>query len=165
MSRLKDRFSLKNQVSVLAFFALLMVTVFGGLNIRDNIETSKILSEQEKLLTIKDTLTKIEREALSARLDEVQMLGNRDAESFNRFLERMENVKQLSTSLLEETKNDPDLSSNFVSELEVTLIHTLKRYENSVRRTALIGQRIGYRPEQGLMLKIETVRDELVLLL
>lgn len=161
----KSKPNLKNQVSVLAFFALLIVSILGGFNIRDNIRTGNILSEQKRLLEIKDTLSSIEQEALSARLDEVNMISRRDVEYFERFLIRMARVKQLSNELLTISEISTHLSPEFTSTLEVALIHTLGRYEDSVRETQLIERNIGYRQDQGLMLEIEIIRDNIVTIL
>lgn len=161
----KGRPSLINQVSVLALVALCAIAALGLLDIRDKNKISKILTMQEELLTTKQSLSNIERETLSARIDEITLIQTRKLSAFQNFQTQMANAQTKSAALIANIDAKTSLPQELADSLKITLSKNLNQYEKSVQTLAEIEMRIGLQSGQGLLSEIEVVRNEMMRLM
>lgn len=157
--------SLINQVSLLAFLALCVITALGWLDIKDRSKISKTLEAQEQLLSFKQCLSKVERQLLSARIHEISMIETRQYASFQSFQESIGNAQALSTQLIEEVGQYSGFSKEFANDLRIILTEDLSDYKRSVQASAVIEMRIGLSKNQGLLDEIKAVRSDIIRLI
>lgn len=157
--------SLANQVSFLAFLALLVIAVLGWLDIRDKRHIGRTLETQERLLIFKQYLSSVERDLLSARIEEISMIQTREPATMKNFQAKIDSAQTLSSKLIVRVENETSLSRSLVDGLKITLTEDLSQYEKSVQSLAEIEMRIGLQAGQGLLGQIETYRTKLVRLI
>ncbi|MBE7383436.1 MAG: response regulator [Leptolyngbya sp. SIO1E4] len=161
----QGKLSLINQVSVLAFTALCVIAALGWLDIRDRANISKILETQERLLAVKQSLSKIERNLLSARNDELEMTQTRNPEAFEKFQGKIESAQALSVELIDTIDDRTNLPQESIDTLKITLSENLNQYRASVQSSAELEMQIGLQDGQGLLHDIEVIRDEMIRLM
>ena len=84
------KLKLVHHIVVLAVFALLILAGIVLLDFQRKAFLDKVIAEQARITGLKNQLSTIESETLLARLDETQLLSERDEKSYANFETRVQ---------------------------------------------------------------------------
>ncbi|NJL85683.1 MAG: response regulator [Leptolyngbyaceae cyanobacterium SM1_1_3] len=151
----QKRFKLARQFSLLTVVALSVTATLALVDFRDKAKTNSILAQQAELLDIQQKLSQIERELLTARLQEESgIIRQHQLSAFKPFNQHLQTITYLARHLIK-TSQQPTIADN-----TVILLRTLGRYEKSVRLTLKIQQRMGL-TGAGLLGELTTLQAQI----
>ena len=135
--------------------ALLLTLGLGYVASRHKAAQDAILDEQQRLLQVKTSLSRIERQVLLARNDESMLLLKGGAGPIEGFQERMCDVDR-GWRQLEANAG----SAEVAGELQIVQ-ETIRRYQSAVRTSIAILQQLGRAGEPGLLEDLLDAEDSL----
>jgi signal transduction histidine kinase/DNA-binding response OmpR family regulator len=149
------KLKLVHHILVLAVFALLILAGIVLLDFQRKESLNSIIQEQEKIVDLKNHLSKIELETVLARLDETQLLSDRNEKSYESFANRLHMINNLYQNLnmhLEYPQIAGDLAE---------IITILKEYGASVKKTFEIQHTLGLFNGQGALSDLREVEERI----
>ncbi|NEQ32616.1 MAG: hypothetical protein F6K04_16700, partial [Leptolyngbya sp. SIO4C5] len=152
----RKRLKLARQFSLLAVVALSLTAALALLDFRGKARTNKILAQQAELLDVQQQFSRLERELLTARLEEESgIVRQHQLAAFDSFQQRLQLVRFLARHLIE-TSEDTALVDN-----TTVLLKNLQQYENAVMLTLTILQRMGLGDEAGLLNELVALQQQI----
>ncbi|MGP1375385.1 MAG: ATP-binding protein [Almyronema sp.] len=147
---------LARQFSLLAVVALSVTAALALLDFRDKATTNKILAQQAHLLDVQQKISRLERELLTARLEEESgIIRQHQPAAFTQFQQRLQTIAYLAQHLIETSQNVS------LTDHTTALLRTLRRYENSVQHTLKIQQRMGLGETAGLITALTDLQQQI----
>ncbi|NJO10253.1 MAG: hypothetical protein HC873_12000 [Leptolyngbyaceae cyanobacterium SL_1_1] len=121
----QKRFKLARQFSLLTVVALSVTATLALVDFRDKAKTNSILAQQAELLDIQQKLSQIERELLTARLQEESgIIRQHQLSAFKPFDQHLQTITYLARHLIK-TSQQPTIADN-----TVILLRTLADMKN-----------------------------------
>jgi len=154
----------KNKLKIIHHFSLLAIVALGSvawlalLDFYYKSEINAIISEQGRLLSVKNQLAEIEREILYARLDESQMINIRKADFFKNFEQRINRVREITHR--KKLMSDTEIS-DIIEKPQKKMLVILDQYHQSVYKILILHQDMGLDGKTGILLDLGQLEHHL----